>query len=252
MQLKAPFVDSSNRTSFTTNPNAARSASSSASANPLTAADLRIISPLARSSMHNLSCHADNPNSWLSDLEQQNLVLCERLQTLLALYGRHLRADVDGEGDNATSLPLSKPAPPAPLRFITTTRVLSASRGSTGNNGKALEMPALLVTLLLHRRECKDETGAGTRTFQYTAHMRSGERRSRVRVYESLRLSIPRELRVNPVHPRVALLAGIDPPGPASSHLRISSRPASKVRPAFLAEDTSVARHFDEPTVSLV
>jgi hypothetical protein len=121
--------------------------------------------------MHNLSCHADSPSSWLSDLEQQNLVLCECLQVLLALDGRHLRGRRRvsvllswREGVETTPLPLSTPAPPAPLRFITTTRARSTSRGSTGNNGKALEMPAL-VTLLLRLQEGKDGMGAGTRTF---------------------------------------------------------------------------------------
>jgi hypothetical protein len=70
-----------------------------------------------------------------------------------------------GEGVDTTSLPLLTPAPPAPLRFITTTRTRSTSRGRTGNNGKVLEMLALAVTLLLRRREGKDRTGAGTRTF---------------------------------------------------------------------------------------
>jgi hypothetical protein len=54
--------------------------------------------------------------------------------------------------------------PPALLRCITTTaRARSDSRGSTGSKGAALEMPALVATLLLRRWEGKGQTGACTR-----------------------------------------------------------------------------------------
>ncbi|KAJ7815752.1 hypothetical protein B0H14DRAFT_3148919 [Mycena olivaceomarginata] len=82
--------------------------------------------------------HADNPNSSLSDLEQQDLVLCEYLQALLAPHGRHLHASSPtrtstgieppacapsvlfswSESVDTTSLPLSTPTPPPALRFI--------------------------------------------------------------------------------------------------------------------------------------
>jgi hypothetical protein len=63
-------------------------------------------------------------------------------------------------------LPLSTPARPAPLRFITTLRARSTLRGRTGSNATGLEMPALVVTLLLRRRGAKGQTGAVTkRTF---------------------------------------------------------------------------------------
>ncbi|KAJ7804998.1 hypothetical protein B0H14DRAFT_3485633 [Mycena olivaceomarginata] len=234
---------------------AARSASSSASAKPLTAADLRSTSLLARSIMHNLSCHADSPSSWLSDLEQQNLVLCECLQALLAL---------DGEGVD-TPLPLSTPAPPPPLRFITTTRARSTSRGSTGNNGKALEMPAL-VTLLLRRQEGKDRTGTGTKTFVRQAlklRMASyspllgytlpicdrvgvGRPSTSLRYRAASQPRSPATLACSQYRSRascaltrsihassrwLAVPRDVSDARPALSHFRISSRPASKVRP---------------------
>jgi hypothetical protein len=55
------------------------------------------------------------------------------------------------------------PAPHAPLRFITTTRARSSSPGSAGSSGAVLEIPVLVATLLLHRREGKCQTGADTR-----------------------------------------------------------------------------------------
>jgi hypothetical protein len=55
------------------------------------------------------------------------------------------------------------PAPPAPLRFITTMRARSSSPGSAGNSGAVLEMPVLVATLLLRRREGKGQTGADMR-----------------------------------------------------------------------------------------
>ncbi|KAJ7789661.1 hypothetical protein B0H14DRAFT_3502776 [Mycena olivaceomarginata] len=198
MQLKAPLLTHP-RTSFTTNPKCHLLHSETPTSTSSYSAARSASSSAAQQHAY-LSCHADNPNSWLSDLEQQNLVLCERLQR-----SSHYTGDIYARTSMGIVPPACapSPAPPAPLRFITTTR--------------ALEMPALLVTLLLHRRECKDETGAGTRTFQYTAHMRSGERRSasastsrcgvelRVGLVPSdadlIAVSIPRELRVNPVHP---------------------------------------------------
>jgi hypothetical protein len=64
---------------------AARSTSSSAS----TVADLRLPSLIAPSIASNLSHHADDPDSSLSDLD---LVLCDRLPASIALHARHLRA----------------------------------------------------------------------------------------------------------------------------------------------------------------
>jgi hypothetical protein len=67
------------------------------------------------------------------------------------------------EGVDTTSLPLSTPTPPPALRFITTTRARSSAPGSAGGNGAALEMSALVATLLLRRREGKGQTSAGTK-----------------------------------------------------------------------------------------
>jgi hypothetical protein len=69
-------------------------------------------------------------------------------------------------GSEGVDLPLSTPGPP-PLRFIiTATHARSSLGGSTGSSGAALEMSALVATLLLRSREGKGKTGAGTgRTF---------------------------------------------------------------------------------------
>ncbi|KAJ7763939.1 hypothetical protein B0H14DRAFT_2972070, partial [Mycena olivaceomarginata] len=64
--------------------------------------------------------------------------------------------------DPLTFLPLSTPAPHAPLPFITIMRARSSSRESAGSSGAAMEMPALVATLLLRRWEGK-QTGAGAR-----------------------------------------------------------------------------------------
>ncbi|KAJ7797393.1 hypothetical protein B0H14DRAFT_3548194 [Mycena olivaceomarginata] len=160
-----------------------RCTSSPASIKPLTAADLPFTALIERSIASTLSRHADNLNSSLSDLEQQDLVLCEYLQALLAPHGRHLHASSPtrtstrivppacapsvlfswSESVDTTSLPLSTPTPPPALRFLTTTRARSSARGSASGNGAALEMSALVARLRLRRREGKGQTGAGTK-----------------------------------------------------------------------------------------
>jgi hypothetical protein len=64
--------------------------------------------------------------------------------------------------DHLTFPPLSTPAPRAPLPFITIMRARSSSRESAGSSGAALEIPALVATLLMLRQEGK-QTGAGPR-----------------------------------------------------------------------------------------
>ncbi|KAJ7681451.1 hypothetical protein B0H14DRAFT_3062006, partial [Mycena olivaceomarginata] len=116
---------------------------------------------------------------WIYVIVCQDL-LFDRLPASLALHARHLRApfpmrDVDGDCapdlravgpssgerrvDPLTFLSLSTPAPRAPLPFSTITRARSSSCESAGSSGAALEMPALMATLLLRRREGK-QTGA--------------------------------------------------------------------------------------------
>ncbi|KAJ7896657.1 hypothetical protein B0H14DRAFT_2678255 [Mycena olivaceomarginata] len=127
----------------------------------------------------NLSHHADDPDSSLSDLEYQDLLLCDRLPASLALHARYLRAPSPmrtsmgivpptcvpsvlpgNEGiDPLTLLPLSTPALRPPLPFITITRARSSSCESAGSSGAALEIPALVATLLLRRRESKQGRG---------------------------------------------------------------------------------------------
>ncbi|KAJ7698449.1 hypothetical protein B0H14DRAFT_786336 [Mycena olivaceomarginata] len=163
--------------------------STSTSPRTPTTADLRLASLLARSIATNLTrLHANlnripEPSPLLSNLEQQDLLLCERLQALLARHGRGVRSASPAptgitpaacapsvllsgrEGVDMTSPLLSNvtPTPPAPLRFITTTRARSISPGSAGSSGAMLEMPVLVATLLLRRREGKGQTGADTR-----------------------------------------------------------------------------------------
>ncbi|KAJ7763935.1 hypothetical protein B0H14DRAFT_2972027, partial [Mycena olivaceomarginata] len=90
-------------------------------------------------------------------MEQRHLHLCARLQALLALHGRHLRVSSSTRmwtgivpptyapsvllsGREGVDLPLSTPAPSAPLCPITTAgRARSGSRGSAG---AALEISA--------------------------------------------------------------------------------------------------------------
>ncbi|KAJ7339241.1 hypothetical protein DFH08DRAFT_964273 [Mycena albidolilacea] len=164
--------------------------STSTSPRTTTAPDLRLASLLARSIATNLArLHANlnaipEPSPSLSNLEQQDLLLCERLQALLALHGRGVRSGSPtptgitpaacapsvllsgSEGVDMTYPLLSTvtPVPPAPLRFITTTtRARSSSRGCAGSSSAVLEMPVLVATLLLRRREGKGQTGADTR-----------------------------------------------------------------------------------------
>ncbi|KAJ7339228.1 hypothetical protein DFH08DRAFT_1014126 [Mycena albidolilacea] len=153
-----------------------------------TTADHRLASLLARNIATILArLHANlntipEPSPSLSNLEQQDLLLCERLQALIALHGRGVRSAsptptgitpaacapsvlLSGSEGVDIAYPLLStvtPAPPAPLRFITTTRARSSSRGNAGS-GAVLEMPVLVATLLLRRREGKGQTGADTR-----------------------------------------------------------------------------------------
>ncbi|KAJ7824224.1 hypothetical protein B0H14DRAFT_3874917 [Mycena olivaceomarginata] len=189
------------------------------------------------------SNHTDDPNSSpsLSYLEQQHLLLYERQQALLALHRRHLCSASPtwistgivppacalsvllsgSEGvDPLTFLPLSTPAPRAPLPFITTTR------DSTGSSSAAFEMPALVATLLLRRWESK-QTSVGARpTFM--------PRVSRLRVSSSMTsvstsASAPCSHPI-PTEPRVGLIDLCAPggrhggPGPL---LRFLARPAN-------------------------
>jgi hypothetical protein len=138
-----------------------------------TTADLSLNSLFVGSFVLNLSHHADDPDSSISNLEQRDLILCECLQALLPLHGHDPDAGFYkcraagvhaigasfvlswSEGVDTMSLPFSMPAPLPALRFITSTRARSSSHDSTGSNSAALEMPALVATLLLHWREGK-------------------------------------------------------------------------------------------------
>ncbi|KAJ7687891.1 hypothetical protein B0H14DRAFT_3533725 [Mycena olivaceomarginata] len=113
---------------------------------PLIAADLRLASLTARGIAANLSHHADGPTLSPSDMEQ-HLLLCERLQAVLALHGRHPSRMLTGIVPPtyppsvllSGRLPLLMPAPSAPLCCIATAgRARSSSHGSAS---VALEMP---------------------------------------------------------------------------------------------------------------
>ncbi|KAJ7691386.1 hypothetical protein B0H14DRAFT_844643 [Mycena olivaceomarginata] len=101
--------------------------------------------------------HADDPHFVAIGYGAAASPLCERLQALLALHGRHLRVSsatrmsagivpptyapsVFLSGRDGVDLPLSTPAPSAPLCFIAT--AWRARSSSCGSAGPALEMSA--------------------------------------------------------------------------------------------------------------
>ncbi|KAJ7833843.1 hypothetical protein B0H14DRAFT_3710153 [Mycena olivaceomarginata] len=75
----------------TSTSSAARSTPSPVAIESLTALDLRLTSLIVRSIASNLSHHTDDPDSSISNWEQQDL-LCEHLHALLPLHGRDLCA----------------------------------------------------------------------------------------------------------------------------------------------------------------
>ncbi|KAJ7697558.1 hypothetical protein B0H14DRAFT_3904946 [Mycena olivaceomarginata] len=101
---------------------------------PLTAADLRLASLIARGIRSNLSHHADDPTfAPCAARAPSTRVLCD--------------ADFDGY----CTADIRTLAPSTPLRFLATAR--RAHSSSRASAGAALEMPTLAATLLLHRRE---------------------------------------------------------------------------------------------------
>ncbi|KAJ7750018.1 hypothetical protein B0H14DRAFT_3896989 [Mycena olivaceomarginata] len=127
---------------------AAQSTLSPASAKPLTAADLRLTALIERSIASTLSRYADDPDSSRSDLEQQDLLLCERLQSLLALHGCHLRMSSPTRMSTGILPPAYAPSVPLSGREGVDPPAIDAS---------AVRSPALHC----HRRAREHRCGSG-------------------------------------------------------------------------------------------
>ncbi|KAJ7302402.1 hypothetical protein DFH08DRAFT_977971 [Mycena albidolilacea] len=117
---------------------------------------------------------ADDPDSSLSlsDLEQQDLLRCERLQALLAVKGRRVPRVSDTDGYRAAGVRAVGAAEQECVRRALDEHDLSPlstppsapSLTPASASAPALEMPVLVATLLLRRHEGGRQTGARTRT----------------------------------------------------------------------------------------